>query len=166
MKIKYQFGIFDFMHTKKKRHIFASVVTNNNKKIPTYDLTLTLCFIWLEKKKDSKTLLSTIEKLIWFHFHFQDEIMNNTTRSELSFVPSTEDDGKSLTCRAENPNVTGLFLETAWKLDVVCKYIIILLPQKNTTYFNISSNILVFSFFFTFVICFSSFRKMGNFRSL
>lgn len=44
------------------------------------------------------------------------------TISELSFVPTTEDDGKSITCRAENPNVTGLFLETSWKIDVVCKY--------------------------------------------
>lgn len=52
----------------------------------------------------------------------QDETLNNTTRSELSFVPSTEDDGKSITCRAENPKVTGLYLETTWKLDVVCKY--------------------------------------------
>ncbi|XP_037038777.1 hemicentin-1 isoform X2 [Bradysia coprophila] len=49
----------------------------------------------------------------------KDETLNNTTRSELSFVPSTEDDGKSITCRAENPKVTGLFLETTWKLDVV-----------------------------------------------
>lgn len=53
---------------------------------------------------------------------FQDETTNTTSRSELSFVPSTEDDGKSITCRAENPKVTGLFLETAWKLNVVCKY--------------------------------------------
>lgn len=51
----------------------------------------------------------------------QDETLNNLTRSELSFVPSTEDDGKSITCRAENPIVTGLFLETSWKLNVVCK---------------------------------------------
>lgn len=60
----------------------------------------------------------------------QDETLNNTTRSELSFVPSTEDDGKSITCRAENPKVTGLFLETTWKLDVVCKshfYLILIL---------------------------------------
>lgn len=48
--------------------------------------------------------------------------MENVTLSELSFVPTTEDDGKSITCRAENPNVTGLFLETSWKIDVVCKY--------------------------------------------
>ncbi|KAL9931118.1 sidestep II transmembrane protein isoform 2-T3 [Glossina fuscipes fuscipes] len=49
----------------------------------------------------------------------KDEISNNTTRSELSFVPTTDDDGKSITCRAENPNVNGLYLETMWKLNVV-----------------------------------------------
>ncbi|KAL1402100.1 hypothetical protein pipiens_001891, partial [Culex pipiens pipiens] len=49
----------------------------------------------------------------------REESLNNTTRSELSFVPNTEDDGKSITCRAENPNVTGLFLETSWKIEVV-----------------------------------------------
>lgn len=54
--------------------------------------------------------------------HFQDDISKNSTRSELSFVPTTDDDGKSITCRAENPNVNGLYLETMWKLNVVCKY--------------------------------------------
>ncbi|XP_055644329.1 neural cell adhesion molecule 1-like [Toxorhynchites rutilus septentrionalis] len=49
----------------------------------------------------------------------KEEILNNTTKSELSFVPTTEDDGKLITCRAENPNVTGLFLETSWKIEVV-----------------------------------------------
>nr|XP_029724977.1 neural cell adhesion molecule 1-B-like [Aedes albopictus] len=44
---------------------------------------------------------------------------NNTTRSVLSFVPVTEDDGKLITCRAENPNVTGLFQEDSWKIEVV-----------------------------------------------
>ncbi|XP_065084248.1 protein turtle homolog A-like [Ochlerotatus camptorhynchus] len=44
---------------------------------------------------------------------------NNTTRSQLNFIPSTEDDGKLITCRAENPNVTGLYLEDAWKIEVV-----------------------------------------------
>ncbi|XP_060524523.1 nephrin [Cylas formicarius] len=49
----------------------------------------------------------------------KEETATNMTISELSFVPTTEDDGKSITCRAENPNVTGLFLETSWKIDVV-----------------------------------------------
>uniref|UniRef100_A0A453Z0K3 Ig-like domain-containing protein n=1 Tax=Anopheles gambiae TaxID=7165 RepID=A0A453Z0K3_ANOGA len=44
---------------------------------------------------------------------------HNTTTSTLSFAPTTEDDGKTLTCRAENPNVNGLFLETDWKMNVV-----------------------------------------------
>ncbi|XP_058446543.1 nephrin-like isoform X2 [Malaya genurostris] len=48
-----------------------------------------------------------------------DIISHNTTISTLSFSPSTEDDGKTLTCRAENPNVNGLFLETTWKMNVV-----------------------------------------------
>ncbi|XP_037957726.1 neural cell adhesion molecule 1-A [Teleopsis dalmanni] len=49
----------------------------------------------------------------------KDEVSKNTTRSELSFVPITDDDNKSITCRAENPNVNGLYLETMWKLNVV-----------------------------------------------
>ncbi|XP_058801892.1 B-cell receptor CD22-like, partial [Phymastichus coffea] len=43
----------------------------------------------------------------------------NRTISRVEFVPGTDDDGKSVTCRAENPNVTGLFLETSWRIDVV-----------------------------------------------
>ncbi|XP_056629830.1 hemicentin-1 [Diorhabda sublineata] len=49
----------------------------------------------------------------------KEETRENITISELSFVPTTEDDGKSITCRAENPNGTGLFLETSWTIDVV-----------------------------------------------
>ncbi|XP_044745589.1 neural cell adhesion molecule 2 [Coccinella septempunctata] len=49
----------------------------------------------------------------------KEETQENVTISELSFVPTTDDDGKFITCRAENPNVTGLFLETSWKIDVV-----------------------------------------------
>ncbi|KAJ8924236.1 hypothetical protein NQ315_007027 [Exocentrus adspersus] len=56
----------------------------------------------------------------------KEETRENVTISELSFVPTTEDDGKSITCRAENPNVTGLFLETSWKIDVVYPPIVML----------------------------------------
>ncbi|CAO1368871.1 unnamed protein product [Diamesa hyperborea] len=50
----------------------------------------------------------------------KDEILTNTTKSVLNFVPTTEDDGKSITCRAENPKITpAKFMETTWKLDVV-----------------------------------------------
>lgn len=44
--------------------------------------------------------------------------------SMVEFEPGVEDHGKSITCRAENPNVTGLFVEKSWKIDVVCKYAI------------------------------------------
>ncbi|XP_049768069.1 hemicentin-2-like [Schistocerca cancellata] len=50
---------------------------------------------------------------------FREETLDNSTLSELIFVPSTEDDGKVLTCRAENPNITGAYLETSWTLSVL-----------------------------------------------
>ncbi|XP_069700710.1 neural cell adhesion molecule 2-like [Periplaneta americana] len=49
----------------------------------------------------------------------KEDTRENVTVSDLSFVPTTEDDGKSITCRAENPNITGAFLEASWKIDVV-----------------------------------------------
>ncbi|KAL1502267.1 hypothetical protein ABEB36_007433 [Hypothenemus hampei] len=49
----------------------------------------------------------------------KEETRENVTISELSFVPTTEDDGKSITCRAENPNVPGFVQETSWKINVV-----------------------------------------------
>jgi hypothetical protein len=55
------------------------------------------------------------------HVSLQEETRENVTVSDLSFVPTTDDDGKSITCRAENPNITGAFLESSWKIDVVCK---------------------------------------------
>lgn len=48
-----------------------------------------------------------------------DNARENVTVSHLTFTPSTEDNGKELTCRAENPNITGLFVDTSWRLDVV-----------------------------------------------
>lgn len=51
----------------------------------------------------------------------QDETKENVTLSELSFIPTSDDDGKPLTCRAEN-TLLGVFIETTWKLEVVCKY--------------------------------------------
>lgn len=48
----------------------------------------------------------------------------------MEFEPGVEDHGKSITCRAENPNVTGLFLEKSWKIDVVCKYTILKEKEK------------------------------------
>ncbi|XP_043500161.1 neural cell adhesion molecule 2-like [Polistes fuscatus] len=42
----------------------------------------------------------------------------NITRSMLSYVPTIEDDGKYLTCRAENPVVPDSALEDRWRLLV------------------------------------------------
>lgn len=72
--------------------------------------------------------------------------MNNTTRSELSFSPTVEDDGKFMVCRAENPAVSGLFLESTWKISVVCEYSMLLsvprchLPRCTRSYLTIYSH--------------------------
>ncbi|KAI4504248.1 hypothetical protein M0802_000719 [Mischocyttarus mexicanus] len=43
---------------------------------------------------------------------------NNRTVSILSFVPSIDDDGKYLTCRAENPQIPDSAMEDKWRLEV------------------------------------------------
>lgn len=51
----------------------------------------------------------------------RDFAKNNQTTSILSFVPSVEDNGKTLTCHSENPKVAGMFIEDNWNLSVHCK---------------------------------------------
>ncbi|XP_041988742.1 neural cell adhesion molecule 1-B-like [Aricia agestis] len=48
-----------------------------------------------------------------------EELRDNLTVSVMSFVPTLDDDGKPITCRSENPNVTTLFMETSWTISVV-----------------------------------------------
>lgn len=52
----------------------------------------------------------------------QEEQRDNLTVSVMSFVPTLDDDEKPITCRAENPNVTSLVLDTSWTINVVCEY--------------------------------------------
>lgn len=46
----------------------------------------------------------------------------NHSVSVLGFVPAIDDDGKYLTCRAENPSIPDSALEDRWRLDVQCEY--------------------------------------------
>ena len=52
---------------------------------------------------------------------FKEVYLHNSTISTLNFVPSVEDDGKLLTCRAENPKVTGMYIDSVMNISVHCK---------------------------------------------
>ncbi|OWR46079.1 hypothetical protein KGM_211045 [Danaus plexippus plexippus] len=58
-------------------------------------------------------------KFVSCHVTWLEELRDNLTISVMSFVPTLDDDGKPITCRAENPNVTSLFMETTWTINVV-----------------------------------------------
>ncbi|XP_012285422.1 nephrin [Orussus abietinus] len=51
--------------------------------------------------------------------HTEEQKADNRTISKAKFLPTVEDDGKKVICRAENPVFPGLPLETSWIIDVV-----------------------------------------------
>ncbi|XP_047502942.1 nephrin-like [Penaeus chinensis] len=46
----------------------------------------------------------------------------NVSSSMVRFTPNASDDGRLLSCRAENRNVPTAVIEDSWKLSVYCKY--------------------------------------------
>lgn len=56
-----------------------------------------------------------------FVFIFQTSTDGNTTTSTLSFTPKKEDDGKNLSCRAENKVLSSDSLKDGWKLEIHCE---------------------------------------------
>ena len=48
----------------------------------------------------------------------------NVTVSTLSLVPSVLEAGSLLVCQAGNPRIQDSTLESAWKLEIHCKYFI------------------------------------------
>lgn len=60
-------------------------------------------------------------KIETFFFQFTDN--RGQTLSILSFVPVIDDEGKYLTCRAENPWIPESALEDSFRLTVHCEYL-------------------------------------------
>lgn len=46
---------------------------------------------------------------------------DNLTSSSLTFLPKAEDNGKILSCRAQNPALSNSAIEDGWTLTVYCK---------------------------------------------
>ncbi|GFQ79605.1 uncharacterized protein TNCT_155301 [Trichonephila clavata] len=46
----------------------------------------------------------------------------NITTGRLIFIPTIEDRGKNISCRAENMLIPGSAITDEWKVDVHCKY--------------------------------------------
>lgn len=84
----------------------------------------------------------------------------NMTSSTLILKPTLLDHDKVITCRAENFEIQRGIVEDTWKLNVFCKYKIILYKIffKNTNYCNFNTfmdihfhNIYSFCFYFSVV---------------
>ncbi|KAG8225657.1 hypothetical protein J437_LFUL006052 [Ladona fulva] len=77
--------------------------------------------IRIEETKRNRELLGLL-----FRFFrlpgFRISHLANHSVSVLTYTPKAEDDGKDLTCRAENMKFSGGFVEDRTRLKVFCKY--------------------------------------------
>lgn len=53
---------------------------------------------------------------------FQTSHGGNVSSSMVRLTPNASDDGRLLSCRAENRNLPTAVIEDTWKLSVYCKY--------------------------------------------
>lgn len=47
---------------------------------------------------------------------------HNTTTSVVTYLPSVDDEGKYITCKAQQPLVTNSFVQDEWKLEIYRKW--------------------------------------------
>lgn len=67
-------------------------------------------------------LLLRLLSLMKLNLHLQSLTEGNMTDvSIISFRPLVEDDGRYLTCRAENPALGNSAIEDKWRLNVQCE---------------------------------------------
>lgn len=98
---------------KKKNKIFLLLKKNR--------IFFQLMKIMLRNTINNNTIIQSWKIIIIYilcEIEFQYGLKNNQTLSVLNFVPSINDDGKYLTCRAENPVIPDSAIEDKWFLDV------------------------------------------------
>ena len=58
---------------------------------------------------------------LFFSFSIFQSASNGVSKSVLRYEPTIEDDGRYLTCRAENAALRNTALEDQWTIQVHCK---------------------------------------------
>lgn len=79
-------------------------------------------------KRMAKNVCSTSSLTTKKNFSFNFKLLQfsetgNQTLSVLTFIPVVDDDGKYLTCRAENAFIPDSAIEDKWRLVVHCKFL-------------------------------------------
>ncbi|KAM7314104.1 neural cell adhesion molecule 2 [Ixodes scapularis] len=114
---------------------FTCLATNNNISFPvsasvTVDLNFRPLSVWIEGeprplsagKAVTLTCRATGSRppaaMEWWKAGSRMNATQLNGTSALSFVPVSEDSGKHLSCRAENPLIAGSAIEDGWKLEV------------------------------------------------